>query len=44
MLKLVWGAVAKGRVAAVEDEIGIEVVGHFEAGLFERGEGPASGP
>ena len=33
----------QGGVAPVEVEVGVEVVGHFQAGFFERGEGSAVG-
>ena len=36
---MVGRAVAKGGVAAVEVEVGVEVVGHFQTGFVEGGEG-----
>jgi len=39
----VRGTVAQGRVAPVEVEVGVEVVGDFQAGFFETGKGAAAG-
>lgn len=41
--KLGRGAVAQGRVAAVKLEVGVEVVGHFQAGFFQAGKRAAVG-
>ena len=43
LFKLVGRAVAQGRVAAVEVEVGVQVVRHFQAGFFEGGERRAGG-
>ena len=43
LFKLVRGAVAQGVVAAVEVKVSVGVVGHFQPGFFERGEGRAVG-
>ena len=43
MFKLVGRAVAQGGVPAVQVEIGVEVMGHFQLGLFQRSKGTATG-
>ncbi len=36
-------AVAQSGVVTVEVEVGVEVVGHFQAGFFQRSKGAAAG-
>ena len=43
MFELVGRAVAEGRVAALEVEVGVKVVSYFQAGFFEGGKSSAVG-